>query len=242
MLGLVSYRDAGEKNGARTLCGVRFCAVYIARGEGMAARLSARRAAKYLKWHRVRYAVFPKDYPCKSAFARFGILPPSDWALRQAKAAEIVRCAMAQRGLRPECARIALLSAAPSAALEAAARELARDVRYLSLCTPGQDRIARSLRWDCGASVYEVQRGDHLASDLAVCFDDVAPPFGAVLPLAEALLKVEYGAAEIEDAAPDWDQNQLICALYAALVRRADEIWVKDVKFLPKAGETANLP
>ena len=184
MLGLVSYRDAGEKNGARTLCGVRFCAVYIARGEGMAARLSARRAAKYLKWHRVRYAVFPKDYPCKSAFARFGILPPSDWALRQVKAAEIVRCAMAQRGLRPECARIALLSAAPSAALEAAARELARDVRYLSLCTPGQERIARSLRWDCGASVYEVQRGDHLASDLAVCFDDVPLPFGAVLPLA----------------------------------------------------------
>ena len=65
---------------------------------------------------------------------------------------------------------------------------------------------------------------------------------GAVLPLAEALLKVEYGAAEIEDAAPDWDQNQLICALYAALVRRADEIGVKDVKFPPKAGETATLP
>ena len=231
MLGLVSYRDAGEKNGARTLCGVRFCAVYIARGEGMAARLSARRAAKYLKWHRVRYAVFPKDYPCKSAFARLGIAPPPEQPLRMAKAAEIVRCAMAQRGLRPECAP-----------LEAAARELARDVRYLSLCTPGQERIARSLRWDCGASVYEVQRGEQLVSDLAVCFDDVPPPFGAVLPLAEALLKVEYGAAEIEDAAPDWDQNQLICALYAALVRRADEIWVKDVKFPPKAGETANLP
>ena len=235
MLGLVSYRDAGEKNGARTLCGVRFCAVYIVRGEGMAARLSARRAAKYLKWHRVRYAVFPKDYPCKSAFARLGIVSPPEQPLRMTKAAEIVRCAMAQRGLRPECARIALLSAA-------AARELARDVRYLSLCTPGQERIARSLRWDCGASVYEVQRGEQLASDLAVCFDDVPPPFGAVLPLAEALLKVEYGAAEIEDAAPDWDQNQLICALYAALVRRADEIWVKDVKFPPKAGETANLP
>ena len=156
----------------------------------MAARLSARRAAKYLKWHRVRYAVFPKDYPCKSAFARLGIVLPPEQPLRMTKAAEIVRCAMAQRGLRPECARIALLSAAPSAALEAAARELARDGRYLSLCTPGQERIARSLRWDCGASVYEVQRGEQLVSDLAVCFDDVPPPFGAVLPLAEALLKV----------------------------------------------------
>lgn len=242
MLGLVSYRDAGEKNGARTLCGVRFCAVYIARGEGMAARLSARRAAKYLKWHRVSYAVFPKDYPCKSVFARLGIVSPPEQPLRMTKAEEIVRCAMAQRGLRPECARIALLSTAPSAALEAAARELARDVRYLSLCTPGQERIARSLRWDCGASVYEVQRGEQLVSDLAVCFDDVPPPFGAVLPLAEVLLKVEYGAAEIENAAPDWDQNQLTCALYAALVRRADEIWVKDVKMPPDGGENANLP
>ena len=242
MLGLVSYRDAGEKNGARTLCGVRFCAVYIARGEGMAARLSARRAAKYLKWRRVRQAVFPKDYPHTDIFARFGILPPSDRALRQAKAAEIVRCAMAQRGLRPECARVALLSTVPSAALEAAARELARDVRYLSLCTPGQERIARSLRWDCGASVYEVQRGDHLASDLAVCFDDVPPPFGAVLPLAKASLEVEYGTETVAGAARGCDENQLICALYAALVRRADEIWVKDVKFPPKAGETANLP
>ena len=110
MLGLVSYRDAGEKNGARTLCGVRFCAVYIARGEGMAARLSARRAAKYLKWHRVSYAVFPKDYPCKSVFARLGIVSPPEQPLRMTKAEEIVRCAMAQRGLRPECARIALLS------------------------------------------------------------------------------------------------------------------------------------
>ena len=190
----------------------------------------------------MRYAVFPKDYPCKSVFARLGIAPPPEQPLRMAKAAEIVRCAMAQRGLRPQCARIALLSAAPSAALEGAARELARDVRYLSLCTPGQERIARSLRWDCGASVYEVQRGEQLASDLAVCFDDVPPLFGAVLPLAEALLKVEYGAAEIEDAAPDWDQNQLICALYAALVRRADEIWVKDVKMPPDGGENANLP
>jgi hypothetical protein len=63
-----------------------------------------------------------------------------------------------------------------------------------------------------------------------------------VLPLAKALLKVEYGAAEIEDAAPDWDQNQLICALYAALVRRTDEIWVKDVKMPPDGGENANLP
>ena len=242
MQGLVCYRDTGEKNGARTLCGVRFDAAYASRGEGMLAALSAKRAAKYLQKRRVSYAVFPKDYPYAEVFARCGVLPPPEQPLRMAKAAEIIRRAMARLGLAPERARIALCAPSQSAALEAAARELSKDVRYLALCAPNGERLARTLRWDCGASVYEVQRGDHLASDLAVCFDDVPLPFGAVLPLAEALLKVEYGAAEIEDAAPDWDQNQLICALYAALVRRADEIGVKDVKFPPKAGETANLP
>ena len=32
MLGLVCYRDAGEKNSARMLCGVRFDAAYASRG------------------------------------------------------------------------------------------------------------------------------------------------------------------------------------------------------------------
>ena len=224
------------------LCGQRFCTAFVLRGEGMAARLSARRAAKYLRGQRVHQAVFPKNYPHKDVFARYGILPPSDRALRQVKAAEIICCAVEKLGLQKSRARIALIAASPSAALESAAVTLAREVRYHSLCAPGDERIARALYWDCGASVSVCPRAAEGTADLAVCFDDVPPPFGAVLPLAEALLKVEYGAAEIEDAAPDWDQNQLICALYAALVRRADEIWVKDVKFPPKAGETANLP
>ena len=44
MLGLVAYREPGEKNGPRTLAGVRFCAAYVERGEGLRAALSARRA------------------------------------------------------------------------------------------------------------------------------------------------------------------------------------------------------
>ena len=37
MMGLICYRDAGEKNGTRMLCGVNFCAVYVTRGEGVLA-------------------------------------------------------------------------------------------------------------------------------------------------------------------------------------------------------------
>ena len=60
--GLVCYRDTGEKNGARTLCGVRFDAAYASRGEGMLAALSAKRAAKYLQKRRVSYAVEATGY------------------------------------------------------------------------------------------------------------------------------------------------------------------------------------
>ena len=132
--------------------------------------------------------------------------------------------------------------AAPSAALEAAARELARDVRYLSLCTPGQERIARSLRWDCGASVHTLQTDERIAADLSVCFDDFPLPDGLVLPLGSGAVSVAYGTENLGDAAMIWNEDQLICALYASLARRADEIWVKDVKMPPDGGENANLP
>ena len=242
MLGLISYRDTGEKNGARTLCGVRFGAVYAARGEGMLAALSAKRAAKYLKKRRVHYAVFPKDYPYGEVFARCGILPPPEQPLRMAKAAEIIRCAMARLDLVPERARIALCASSQSAALEAAARELVGDVRYLTLCAPNGERLARALRWDCGATVHTVQRGETIAADLTVCFDELFPSGGTVLPLQSGALSVAYGTENLGDASAVWNENQLICALYASLARRADEIRVKDVKMPPDGGETANLP
>ena len=55
--------------------------------------------------------------------------------------AEIIRRAMARLGLAPERARIALCAPSQSAALEAAARELSKDVRYLALCAPNGERL-----------------------------------------------------------------------------------------------------
>ena len=221
--GLVCYRDTGEKNGARMLCGVRFDAAYASRGEGMLAALSAKRAAKYLQKHRVSYAVFPKDYPYAEVFARCGVLPPPEKPLRMAKAAEIIRRAMARLGLAP-------------------ARELSKDVRYLALCAPNGERLARTLRWDCGASVHTLQTDERIAADLSVCFDDFPLPDGLVLPLGSGAVSVAYGTENLGDAAMIWNEDQLICALYASLARRADEIWVKDVKMPPDGGENANLP
>lgn len=144
--------------------------------------------------------------------------------------------------LRPERARIALCAPSQSAALEAAARELSKDVRYLALCAPNGERLARTLRWDCGASVHTLQTDERIAADLSVCFDDFPLPDGLVLPLGSGAVSVAYGTENLGDAAMIWNEDQLICALYASLARRADEIWVKDVKMPPDGGENANLP
>lgn len=224
------------------LCGLRFCTAFVLRGEGMAARLSARRAAKYLRGQRVHQAVFPEDYPHKDVFARYGILPPSDRALRQVKAAEIICCAMEKLGLQKSHARIALIAASPSAALESAAVALAREVRYLSLCAPGDERIARALYWDCGASVSVCPRAAE-GADLAVVFSGGAAHWRCpVLMLEEMALAVRFGAEGLSAAAGKWEENALLCALYAAGALDAASILVKDVVFPTKAGENGNLP
>ena len=120
--------------------------------------------------------------------------------------------------------------------------ELSKDVRYLALCAPNGERLARTLRWDCGASVHTLQTDERIAADLSVCFDDFPLPDGLVLPLGSGAVSVAYGTENLGDAAMIWNEDQLICALYASLARRADEIWVKDVKMPPDGGENANLP
>ena len=81
-----------------------------------------------------------------------------------------------------------------------------------------------------------------IAADLSVCFDDFPLPDGLVLPLGSGAVSVAYGTEHLGDAAMIWNEDQLICALYASLARRADEIWVKDVKMPPDGGGNANLP
>ena len=242
MLGLVCYRDAGEENGVRTLCGVRFCAVYVVRGGGLRAALSAKRAARYLKKHRVRCAVFPPDFSAGEAFARCGVLPPGEIALRRVMAPEIILCAMAQLGLAPENSRLALVSAAESAALETAARSLAHIVRYLTLCTPGGGRIARTLRWDCGASVNMAPPGEPLCVGLAVTFDSATLRCTCpVLRLEDETLGV-CCRAPLPAGAERWDARQLLLALFAAGALKREEITVEAVELPAKTLQNANFP
>lgn len=241
MLGLVCYREAGEKNGTRTLCGVRFCTVYVLRGVGLRARLSARRAAKYLRKRRVQRAVFPCGFSCADIFACRGILPPWELTLRACKAAEIICRAMAQLHLSPS-ACIALVSSRPSGTLEHAALSLVRSVRYLTLCTPSGERLGRMLRWDCGVSAHIAVRDEMLCADLTVSFDDAAPRcICPVLPLGDEALGVTYDAL-LPLGTDAWERQQLLCALFAAGALRAEEITIKTVKFPVQTPQNANFP
>ena len=60
--------------------------------------------------------------------------------------------------------------------------------------------------------------------------------------LEEMALAVRFEAEGLSAAAGKWEENTLLCALYAAGALDAASILVKDVVFPTKAGENGNLP
>lgn len=89
MFGLVEWRGAGERCGAREkrLDGVRFLAVGIRRGDGLRAVWSLRTAARTLERYGVTQAVFPRGFSLYERFAARGIVPVDVRPLREAAAA-----------------------------------------------------------------------------------------------------------------------------------------------------------
>ena len=137
MFGLVEWRGAGERCGAREkrLDGVRFLAVGSRRGDGLRAVWSLRTAARTLEWYGVTQAVFPRGFSAYERFAARGIVPVDVRPLREAAAAAIARRVMAQQEIAPRRATVALCAARVTRAYAAAAETLAADTRYLQLCT-----------------------------------------------------------------------------------------------------------
>ena len=122
------------------------------------------------------------------------------------------------------------------------AAALAQDVRYLSLCAPGDERIARTLRWDCGASVSVCSRAAE-GADLAAVFSGGGVQCRCpALAIEDPALAVRFGAEGLPAAAEKWAENALLCALYGMGALDAASIFVKDVVFPAKAGENGNLP
>ena len=206
MFGLVEWRGAGERCGAREkrLGGVRFLAVGIRRGDGLRAVWSLRTAARTLERYGVTQAVFPRGFSLYERFAARGIVPVDVRPLREAAAAAIARRVMAQQEIAPRRATVALCAAQGG-------WELSQTLRS---------------RFGVAAPVLRVPEG----ADIVLCFDDAAEisaARGIVLPLGAASLRVTYGDERAEKCGGE--PEQLLAAWYASLALRAEEICVKRV-------------
>lgn len=231
MFGLVEWRGTGESCAAREkrLGGARFLSVGIRRGDGLRALLSRQRAAGALERHGVRQAVFPSELAAFAPFAARGIEPVAVLPLREAAAAAIVRCVMEQEGIAPKRATVALCAAQVTRAYAAAAVSLAPSVRYLQLCTAhGGWELSRSLRSRFGAAAPVLSAPE--GADIVLCFDaaaELSTVRGLVLPLYDAALCIDYAPAWTEESGVE--PEQLLAALHASLVLRAEELTVTRV-------------
>lgn len=209
MLGYVDYRSNGVPAApTRVIEGLRFRAVYVRRGDTLAARLSAHVAARALHEAGVRCAVFPPDYPHRAIFALRGILPPPLTPLCHALAAEIVRRYAAQCALELHRAAVAFVASRVTPELRRAVWELSAETRYIVLRIPGSGELARALRRERGVAARVVGPEEALSADLTVCFEPCkAPREGMVLPLY---------APESSDAYAPSVELELYAALFLA--------------------------
>lgn len=186
MLGCVDYRaDGSPAAPTRVIGGVRFRAVYVRRGDGIAARLSARAAARALRRSGVRRAVFPPDYPHRALFALYGVLPPPLTPLCHALAAPLTRRYAARHGLDLHRAAVAFAARHVTPELRRAVWELSAEARYIVLRIPeGGEKLACSLRRERGVAARVAAPGEAASADLTVCFEPRGTPVeGMVLPL-----------------------------------------------------------
>lgn len=221
MFGYVAYHEAGAAEPpVRRIASVRFQTVYVLRGDGLRARLSARFAARSLARQGVRQAVFPEAYAWRGIFERRGVSPVSPVPLYRATAAAIVRRYMARRGVEPHRATVAFAAERTSPELYRAVTALAAEVRYVVLAVPsGGEELARRLKRELGVAARLTLPTEAPCADLTVAFSPV-PAAGDVLALYDPALKVEYA-----DALP----TPLLAALWSMGAVDAGSVQVSEI-------------
>lgn len=245
MLGLIEWRSremraAGEARETR-IGGARFLAVSVIRGTGLRATLSRRRAVWQLRRRGVTRAIFPRDFSGEAYFTARGIVPVEAAPLRAWLAADIALCAMRERGIAPKDATAALCAASVDAAVRDTAERLAREVRYLRLCTArGGWELARALRRTLGIAVAVEPLNAQTAAEVTLCFDaerTANVTRGLYLPLLDRALRLDY-TAPVLTGYPEAEPEQLLAALHAAQTLRREEVTVRSVYFAPALPES----
>ena len=171
MIGYISYTEetktwsVAEKN----LLGLRFLQVTLPGGRKLLGKWYAARAARAMEKLRIRQAVFPCDFPWQDLFIRRGVLPVDTLPFHRRMAPQVVKKAMADRGLSPGSSTVAVVGERMTGELEKILTELALQMRYLTLSVPyGGEDFCQSLRREYGVSVLQSPGREQLAQAQAL--------------------------------------------------------------------------
>lgn len=219
----------------RSILHMRFLCAEIARGPRTPeTALSWRTAAAAGKLRKlgVTRAVLPEDFACGAQLEKRGIRPVSTLALRQRLAADWTRQALAERGISPGGARVAVSSSEMTGELVRTVTELSLRHRYVLLDVPyGGEELCRRLRREYGVSLLLGPDREQLeGADALVLFKprtDLRRKNTVVLPLydeAAPLPPLSLPPA-LEERLPEGvNRGQLLAALLDAGVLRPGQV------------------
>lgn len=224
-------RAAADEYAVGTLRFRRAAILRTGRTPELLARRRAAAAARNLARLGVTRAVFPKQFPYGELFARFGTRPVETLPLYRAAASELVRAVMAERGLSPASAVIAVTGEQLTPELRRTVTELCLRCRYVLLDagSEGAD-FCRTLRREYGVSLVIAPTEEQLnQADVRVEFSPGDHPAGreqAVLTLcpgAEEKLPplARTDGGELPEGC---DRAQLLAALWEAGALRTGQI------------------
>lgn len=244
MIGLFSWKEpqGGIPSRAVTLAErnilhTRFLCAEIVRGprtvEG-ALRRRVGSAARRLRRAGVTRVVLPADFIWGTQLERQGLRSVSTLSLRRRLAADWVRQALAEAGMSPVGARIAVSAAQMTGELVRTVTELSLRHRYVLLDVPyGGEELCRRLRREYGISLLlGPDRSQLEEADVLVLFDprtDLRRRGGVTLPLYDE--SAPMGALSLppalEERLPEGaDRGQLLSALLEAGVLRPGQVSV----------------
>lgn len=173
-------------------------------------------------WRRgVSQAVLPKDFAYAGLLEKYHIRQVSTAALRRRLAADWLRAALAERGMAPGTAKVAVAAEQMTGELVRTVTELALRHRYILLDVPyGGEELCRQLRREYGVSLLLAPGREQIeGADALVLFGprtDLRRKNAVVLPVYDetAALPALSLPPALEEQMPEGvDRSQLLAAL-----------------------------
>lgn len=229
----------GARIGERVIGGVTFLTLSLYREEKyrpLSLRHRSAAGAKLLRKAGVTRAVFPRDFPFLEVFEKQGITQVEELFLRRELAAAFAAFVLAQKGVSPVSANVAVVTDRMSAEVMRAVTDLCRRNRYVLLAAPRSADFCRELRRSYGVSVLQDPTEEQLRrADVLLLFSprpELLAPGGTVLPLYEgAEGTFAWSAVLSGEALPaECDLSRLLAALREAGALRPECLEIRSVQ------------